>query len=66
MHKGRGKTLQSDSYGAKEWGIDRGTDKEKERKSWGKVKGRREGKKESNEKRQMTVSKDKKGTFYVS
>lgn len=29
MHKGRGKTLQSDSCGAKEWGIDRGTDKEK-------------------------------------
>lgn len=31
MHKGRGKTLQSDSCGAKEWGIDRGTDKGRER-----------------------------------
>lgn len=45
LHKGRGKTLQSDSCGAKEWGKDRGTDKET--KSQGKVKGRRERKRES-------------------
>lgn len=29
LHKRRGKTLQSDSCGAKEWGIDRGTDKDR-------------------------------------
>ena len=31
LHKGRGKTLQSDSCGAKEWGTDRGTDKDREK-----------------------------------
>ena len=31
MYKGRGNVLQSDSCGAKEWGIDREMDKDKER-----------------------------------
>lgn len=59
MHKGRGKTLQSDSCGAKEWGIDRGTDKDR-KKSRGKVKGRRERKRERSNETDMTGSKERR------
>lgn len=36
LHKGRVKTLQSDSYGVKEWGIHIA-------RVWGKVEGRNKG-----------------------
>lgn len=66
MHKGRGKTLQSDSCGAKEWGIDRGTDKDRERIGVKSRAGEKE-RERSNEKQQMRGSKERQdGDFLCS
>lgn len=67
MYKGRGNVLQSDSCGAKEWGIDREMDKDKERVGVKSRAGERDRAKEkSNEKRKKEGTKRQDFEFLCS
>lgn len=63
MHKGRGKLLQSDSSGTKDWGIDRGTDEDRERFG---VKSRAEDRGGKGGMKKKQQQKRKTETFYIA